>query len=432
MGLSLANVNYRNPAREVPCAPKEIDNPRIDVAHIAMLIPNLRGGGAERITLRIAGGLVKLGHSVDIVLFEPAFDFNSDIPENARLMVLCGRDVVQASSNVPRNAHWRDERAPLTLLARLAALVGSNRLRLLMLHRKVAAYVLRLISYIERERPDIIFANLPRMEYAALLAARTLSLPPPQIVPVVHSVFGQNSRQSRRRRLLFPAVTHVVAVSHGVAENICDTLGIAKNRVTTIQNPAYSPRIARLAELRPDHHWFADAGPPIILGVGRLVPDKDFLTLLEAFQLTRTQQMCRLLILGEGRLRGTLEKRVRKLGISDDVSMPGWAENPYAFMSRVSLFVLSSRREGFPTVLVEALACGCPSVSTDCPAGPSEILEAPELLAPVGDPKALANVMLLALSRPRNSMALRAKAEQFSVKRAAQEYDKLISGVVSI
>ena len=402
------------------------------MVHVAMLVPKLDRGGAPLIALRIAGGMAELGHRVDIVILEPVFNFNDEIPSNARLVALCGRQAAVASGDTPEGTILRGDSAPLTLLARLAAVVRSNRLRLLMLRPKIAAYVLRLVPYIERERPDIIFANLPPMEYSALLAARSLSRPPPPIVPVVHSVFGQNSRQSRRRRLLFPKVAHVVAVSHGVAENICATSGIAKARVTTIQNPAYSPHVARLAKLQPDHYWFRDSGPPIVLGVGRLVPDKDFHTLLEAFHFVRTQHACRLLILGEGRMRRALEKRVRALDLSDHVSIPGWEDNPYAFMARASLFVLSSRREGFPTVLVEALACGCPAVSTDCPSGPSEILEAQDLLAPVGDPKALAWVMLRAFKKPANSTALRAKAARFSVERAAQKYDKLISGIVSV
>ena len=402
------------------------------MAHVAMLVPKLDRGGAPLISLRIASGLAEMGHRVDIVLFEPVLNFNNEISPKVRPIILCGRAAAQASRVVPENAILREERAPLTALARLVANAGPNRLRLLLLRRKVAAYVLRLIPYIERERPDIIFANLPPMEYAALLAARTLSLSAPPIVPVVHSVFGPNSRQSRRRRLLFPMVAHVVAVSRGVAENICATSGVAEECVTTIQNPAYSPNIARLAQSHPDHHWFRDAGPPIVLGVGRLVPDKDFLTLLEAFRIVRMKHKCRLLILGEGRMRRALEKRVRALELSDHVSLPGWVDNPYAFMSRASLFVLSSRREGFAIVLVEALACGCPAVSTDCPAGPSEVLESQHLLAPVGDPKALSEVMLFALKNPANSMALKAKAARFSVERAAREYSELISSIVSV
>ena len=239
---------------------------------------------------------MNLGHHVDIVLFEPAFDFNGEIPSNARPMVLCRRDVTRASSDVPRSALWRDECAPLKLLVRLAAAAGANRLRLLMLRPKVAACVLRLVPYIERERPDVIFANLPLMEYSALFAARTLLPPVPPIVPVVHSAFGQSSKESRRRRLLFPRVAHVVAVSRGVAENVYVASGVERERITAIHNPAFSPRIALLCQSHPDHHWFTDSGPPIVLGVGRLVPDKDFLTLLEAFRIVRTQHACRLLI----------------------------------------------------------------------------------------------------------------------------------------
>ena len=143
------------------------------------------------------------------------------------------------------------------------------------------------------------------------------------------------------------------------------------------------------------------------------------------------ERPCRLLVLGEGPLRGDLEDLVRSLGLEDRVSMPGWVDNPYAFMSRARLFVLSSRHEGFPGVLVEALACGCPSVSTDCPAGPSEILEDADLLAPVDDPEALAAAMLRALARPADPAALRAVAARFSLERAVERYDKVIRGLAA-
>ena len=162
-------------------------------------------------------------------------------------------------------------------------------------------------------------------------------------------------------------------------------LACRPRRITPIYNPTFTPDIARRAEAAPAHPWFGDDGAPVILGAGRLAPQKDFPTLIEAFRRVSAARPCRLVILGEGRLRPQLEGQVRALGLEDRVSLPGWAENPYAFMSRAALFVLSSRHEGFPGVLIEALACGCPAASTDCPAGPSEILEDAGLLAPVGD-----------------------------------------------
>ncbi len=137
------------------------------------------------------------------------------------------------------------------------------------------------------------------------------------------------------------------------------------------------------------------------------------------------------MILGEGSLRRELETLVAGLGLEDSVSLPGWVENPYAFMARSALFVLSSVYEGFGLVLVEAMAVGCPAISTDCPAGPSEILEDPALLAPVGDTDALARIMLRALARPVDKAALRAKAARFSAGRAVAGYDRLISDLLS-
>ena len=399
-----------------------------------MLIQSLTGGGAERTMLRTAGGLARRGHRVDIVLFAPVVAYPREVPRAARLIVLCERAkwAQRVRADMPEGVLWRFERFPPARLAGpVAGLVREFSSSATILLRPAAlGRALRLALYIERERPDVVFANLTAAEYAAFFAARLVSSPPP-IVPVLRSVAEPGTKHTRRRRLLFPAAAHLVAVSRGVAENFAAVVGVPENRITVIYNPAALPTAIRRAEAAPDHPWFRDSGPPVVLGVGRLVPQKDFRTLIEAFRRVLAERPCRLLILGEGPMRAELEGQVQALGLDDRVSLPGWAENPYAFMARAGLFVLSSRHEGFPGALVEALACGCPAVSTDCPAGPSEILEDPDLLAPVDDPEALARVILRALARPADKAALRTSAARFSMERAVDGYDKLVAGLLA-
>ena len=406
------------------------------MAHIMMVIRNISEGGAERMVLRTAAGLVSRGHRVDVVLFEPTFAYTEDIPQHARFVILCGhaRWARRKSDVMPQSTLWRGERVPVTRVARLMGKIlgkyGSGCL-LLLVRRRVLAYALRLARYLECEQPDIVFANLPHSEFAALFAARMVSAPicPPPIVPIIHGVVRPGSGLARQRRLLTSEAAHFVTVTQGMAESLSSVCHVPAAMITTIHNPAYSSSIVRQAEAPADHPWFTDGGPPIILSVGRLVPDKDFFTLLEAFRtVLRAEHPCRLLILGEGKLRRALQERVQSLGLAGHVLLPGWAENPYAFMSRAALFVLSSRHEAFGMVLVEALACGCPAVATVCP-GPSEILGDPDLLAPVGDPNALAQVMMRALNRPRGSEVLRAKAARYSIERAAIAYEVLVSTI---
>ena len=404
--------------------------------HIAMVIPSLGGGGAERTALRVAGGLAARGHEVDIVLFQPHVAYPAEVPAAARTIALCGRRAWAGRdpAAMPAGVEWRPERAPLRQGARLAAGLAREfpAAAPVLLRRAALGRALRLARYVGRERPDILFANLPQAEHPAFYAARLAGAQAfPPVVPVLRNVQAPDTRHSRRRRLLFPAAAHVVAVSRGVAENAAQAAGVAEERLSVVYNPAVMPPALRRAEEAPGHPWFGDGGPPVVLGVGRLVAQKDFPTLIEAFRRVQAERPCRLAILGEGPMRPALENRVRALGLEGQVSLPGWVENPYALMARAALFVLSSRHEGFPGALVEALACGCPSVSTDCPAGPAEILEDPALLAPVGDPEALAGVMLRALARPADRAALRAKAARFSMERAVAGYEGVVELVLA-
>ena len=291
-------------------------------------------------------------------------------------------------------------------------------------------HALRLARYFERDRPDIVFANLASAEYAAFFAARLVSSPPP-VVPILRGADEAGAKSTRRRRLLFAQAARLVAVSRDVSENIAALVEASSEvGIATIHNPAFAPEIARHAEAEPDHPWFRDGGPPVVLGVGRLTPQKDFPTLVEAFRRVSAGHPCRLLILGEGFDRAELESQIRALGLEDRVSLPGWADNPWAFMARSRLFVLSSRQEGLSNVLVEALTCGCPAVSTDC-AGSLEILEDPDLLAPMGDPERLAKAMLRALARPADKAALSARAARFSLEKTVDGYDRLIAAVLA-
>ena len=180
----------------------------------------------------------------------------------------------------------------------------------------------------------------------------------------------------RLERLLLRYADVVIANSRGAAD---DLVGAAPNlapQVTrVIHNPVVWPELAEKAVEPVDHPWFQDSSLPVVLAAGRLVPVKDYPTLLEAFaNVVLKVRLARLVVLGEGPERAALRLLVEDLGIEDAVDFPGFVSNPYSYMSRAKLFALSSLYEGSPNVLVQAMACGTPVVSTDCPSGPREIL----------------------------------------------------------
>jgi glycosyltransferase involved in cell wall biosynthesis len=189
-----------------------------------------------------------------------------------------------------------------------------------------------------------------------------------------------------------------------------------------------------------DHNWFTPGGPPVILGVGNLKPQKDFATLIRAFARVRAERPARLVILGDARgpdkdatYVAALKGLPAQLGIDKDVSFAGFAENPFAYMSRAAVFVLSSAWEGFGNVVAEALACGCPVVSTDCPSGPAEILDHGRYgpLVPVGDDAALAAAICRVLDAPLSRDELTGRAASFTVERAVDQYIELMFGSTS-
>jgi glycosyltransferase involved in cell wall biosynthesis len=225
-------------------------------------------------------------------------------------------------------------------------------------------------------------------------------------------------------RRTYPEADRIIAVSRGVADDLRTLVRLPPELVTTAYNPVVDSELAKKADAPIDHPWFVPGAPPVIIAVGRLTEQKDFPTLLRAFARVRAQRQARLLILGEGELRRKLEALACELGVDQDVSLSGFMSNPFAYMARAAVFVLSSAYEGLPGVLIETLACGCPVVSTDCPSGPAEILKNGQYgrLVPVGDPAAMAQAILSTLEAPPDRGLLQKRASLFSVDRAIEQY----------
>jgi glycosyltransferase involved in cell wall biosynthesis len=218
-----------------------------------------------------------------------------------------------------------------------------------------------------------------------------------------------------------------------VANELITTIGLPRGSVTTVHNPVADDTLRAHAQQALEHTWFTPGAAPVILAAGRLTEQKDFATLIRAFAGVRADREARLIILGEGRLRGELERLACTLGIQADVYMPGFVENPFQYMARASALVLSSEYEGLPGVLIQAMACGCPVISTDCPGGSREILDDGRYgtLVSIGDADEMAMAILAELDSPTPKEILIDRAEDFSVDRAVSNYLTLLDTVVT-
>jgi glycosyltransferase involved in cell wall biosynthesis len=231
-------------------------------------------------------------------------------------------------------------------------------------------------------------------------------------------------------RLLYGIADAVCSVSEGASRDLERFARLKHGSVRTIYNPFDLHRIAEQAAEPVSHPWFTSKELPVILAVGRLNEAKSFDVLLEAFCILRISRPVRLVILGEGDLRADLERLATRLNISpDDFQMPGFVSNPYAWMAGCSVFVLSSRREALPGVLIEAMACGAAIVSTDCESGPNEILVAGKFgqLVPVGDAQALAKSINTVLdTAPSKYPDVKTRSLDFNKEKAVDLFLELL------
>lgn len=358
--------------------------------HIIFFLPTLHGGGAERITINLIKGMLKRDIPLELVVASAEGSYLHQIPKSVSVVNLAVGRVIKA--------------------------------------------ILPLSHYLQQNRPSALVSHMSHANVVAVLAKK-LTRTKTRLILVEHNTLSVNKSNLIRARFipplmkwLYPSVDAIVGVSKGVAEDLEFQLGLAEQKVNVIYNPVVDEQLIAKAKTPLDHPWFEKGHLPVFLAVGRLTTQKDFSTLIKAFALLRKHRLARLIILGEGELRTELEAMVNMLGIAEDISLPGFVENPYAYMYNANAFILSSRWEGLPTVLIEAMACGCPVVATDCPSGPKEILDAGKYgaLVPVGDEIALSAAMSNVLDNSVNTDLLVQRTMDFSVEQATSKYLALL------
>jgi len=377
---------------------KKDTSKQVSGGRMACFLPFLSGGGAERAMIHLAEGFADLGWCVDLVVAQAIGAYASQLPAKINLVNL-------------------EARSPLLLNKTLA-----------------------LAKYLRSEQPAVLLTTLDIMNATAW--AQGLSGVSTHMVMIVQTHLSQQFRdrhsplvQRLRWQMVkqfYPLADRIVAVSQGVADDITTMTGIPSEQIRVIYNPVVRPNLAERASEPVDHPWFTD-DIPTLLGVGRLVKQKDFATLVRALAIVRQQRPCRLAILGEAdereaEIKPALDQLISDLGLEQSVAFLGFVENPYKYMARAQVFVLSSIYEGFGNVVAEALAVGTSVVSTDCESGPAEILNHGQFgrLAPVGDAAALAEAIVATLDQPLPPEMLKARSQDFTIEASISQYREVI------
>jgi len=358
---------------------------------IAILLPDLRGGGAERVNIDLAHEFALAGHEVEFVLMQAAGEFLPAAQVEFRVFDLG----VTRTRGVPA----------------------------------------ALARYLRERKPDAIIANMWPLTSAAVIG-RALSGHQCRLLLMEHNTLSQqysswgrihSGMMATSMAMTYRFADLVAAVSEGAAKDTARLAFLSNDRVKVLHNPipqrhAPSPEAMANAEVL----WDCPPGQRI-LTVGSFKDQKNYPLLLHAFSVLRCPK-ARLMLLGQGANEAALRVMTAELGIADRVVFAGFHPDPTPFYQTADLFVLSSDYEGLPTVLIEAMACGTPVVSTDCPSGPNEILKAGKYgcLVPMRDAQALAYAMEQALTAPHDPALLKQRASDFAPETAAKRYLELL------
>lgn len=358
----------------------------------AIFVYSFRGGGAEKMMIHIANELHQRGHNIELILVDASGPYEPLVNPKIRTSEIGGSNIVEIQYNLWRNLCHRDL--------------------------------------------DVLLSTMEIPNIAATIATRY-----PISVPIVlrsASIYSKRERSGKYKLIpilkwfVYPRAEAIVTISKGVGRDLADVTKMDETKFTTIYNPAYDPEISKKAAEHVDHEWFTDDEKRVVIGVGNMKPAKDFATLVRAVHRLQDDGETYLIILGTGPNKNTLLSLATELGIRDRISFPGFVDNPYAYISKADVFVLPSAWEGFGNVIVEAMACGTPVVCTDCPGGPSEILNNGEFgpLVPVGDDKAMTRAIKDVLADPIDSSVLQSRAKDFAIETIVDEYEDVLLSVI--
>lgn len=367
-------------------------NTKTNNIHITFILPSLEFGGAEKMVINLANYFCKKNIKVDLILMQKNGIFLKTI---------------------------------------------SNDIKIINLKSKRALYsIFPLIKYLKNNKPNFLISTLNHINIISLISILFSQVKTKIIIRSVNT-FSENLKSLPKTKriiqkflasILYRFADDIISNSEKSADNLAKTLKLNRKKIKTIYNPTITSEIYKKMEERISHPWLNDKYITII-GVGRLQKVKNFINLIKAIKIINNKIDVKLIILGEGPERKNLENLVKQLNLEKSVDLLGFTENPYTFMYRANIFVLSSNSEGLPNVLIEAMACGTPVVSTNCPSGPSEILDGGKYgkLVPVNNPEALAKAIIETLENPIESNVLQERASFFSVEKSINEYLKIIN-----
>lgn len=372
---------------------------------ITFFLPSLEPGGTERNVVNLANAIDQQRYEVLVVLGKKEGEFIKELKPHIAII---------------------DLRAPYSV-----------------------GLFFALVMFFRTHKTGIFISAFPRINII-FMAAKLVSGPGGKMIITEHSVFSMLpviAKTAFRRaftrffmpllaKMLYPKADSIICVSRGIAQDLSKIIG-GTTKINIVYNPIINEIVYQLADSPVNHPWFFDPSIPVILAAGRLVACKDYPTLLKAFTEVLKTQPAHLAILGDGPEREKLERSAVKLGVSSQIAFLGFQKNPYNYMKKASVFVLSSLQEGFGNVIIEAMACGTPVIATDCPVGPGEIINHGEngMLVPMQDSKALAKAIVEVLGDPalrkKFSIAGKVRAQSFSVTKGVGEYEKIFQTLLT-